>query len=486
MNKKKEISFYTKKTLNRNIILSIITNIMNIIFPLITFPYISKTLSIDVIGKYNFIDSVLNFFSIIAMLGTNCYAIREGAKLRENKELLNKFISELFIINLITVFLSYFFMFICVENITKLNQEKYFIYLFSIQMIFYVLSINWISIIYERYIFTTLQMLIFKILYVISIYLFVKKNDDFFPYLIITIIIQSSSHIVTMIYNKQFYKLQKISIKNCIIHLKPIFIILFSSLATSIYTSSDIIMLGFMTNSYIVGIYSFSVKLYNTLKIFLSSILSVSYPRASALYGKEGFSKVVQYAYDTTMIIMLPCIIGLMFISKRLISLIGNESYLVSSFSLYVLIIALPFSIVAWLQIQLILLPSRKDFKVLKITILTAILNIILNIILIPIFKEKATAFSTLIAEFVMFITLRYYGKNIYKINLINNNIKDAIVSCTFIIFVCIIIPKFVHMNDIIVLTITICISVLIYIATLFFRNNEIVINFLRKRRFII
>ena len=81
-----------KKVLNKNIILVILQNIIAILFPIITFPYISKTLSVETIGRFNFIESILNFLNLIAIFGINSYAVREGVRLREDKEQFNKLI----------------------------------------------------------------------------------------------------------------------------------------------------------------------------------------------------------------------------------------------------------------------------------------------------------------------------------------------------------------------------------------------------------
>lgn len=472
-----------KKVLNKNIILVILQNIIAILFPIITFPYISKTLSVETIGRFNFIESILNFLNLIAIFGINSYAVREGVRLREDKEQFNKLISELFFINIITTLFSYFLMFVCVEIISELHQERFYIYLFSIQIIFYVFSMDWILIIYEKYFFKTIQTFVFKFLYIFLLFLFVRKSSDLLSYIIITTIITIASYISVIIYNKNFYKLRRIHIKDCIYHFKPICILFIDSLTHMIYTGSDIILLGFMQTDYIIGIYSFSVKIYTTLRIFLACILLAAYPRVSFLYGTKEYKKIVQYIYDITMLLMLPCIVGLLLVSKKLIFLIGNKQYIKSIPSLHILTICLLFSIIAWIHSQLILLPSKKDFKILKSTILSAIVNIILNIIFIPILKERATAISTLISEFVMFILLQRNGKDVYQINFINKNIKDAIIGCIGIFIVCVIVPLIQKTSSHFVLIITILLSILVYITTLTIMKNEMIISLFKNKK---
>lgn len=95
------------KSLGINAVLNGIKNIMSVVFPLITFPYVSRVLQVENLGKYNFANSVNSYFILLAALGISTYAIREGAKYKGDREKISKFSSEIFSINICSMLISY-------------------------------------------------------------------------------------------------------------------------------------------------------------------------------------------------------------------------------------------------------------------------------------------------------------------------------------------------------------------------------------------
>ena len=86
-----------RKSLGVNALINSIRSVVNLIFPLITFPYVSRVLGVSGIGIYNFSSSIVSYFILIAALGINTYAVREGARLRENRSLISNFASQVFV-----------------------------------------------------------------------------------------------------------------------------------------------------------------------------------------------------------------------------------------------------------------------------------------------------------------------------------------------------------------------------------------------------
>ena len=80
-----------KKSLSINAVLNATRSVLNMLFPLITYPYITAVLSVDELGKYSFSLSIINYFALIAGLGVSSYAIREGARIRDDKKALSLF-----------------------------------------------------------------------------------------------------------------------------------------------------------------------------------------------------------------------------------------------------------------------------------------------------------------------------------------------------------------------------------------------------------
>ena len=140
-----------KKSLEINMILNAIKGIMRIIFPLITFPYVSKVLGVEGVGKYNFASSMVGYFIMFAGLGISTYAIREGAKIRENKQKSNQFISEIFSINLFSTLISYLLLAVLLCVWPVLQNYTILILILSIQIGFTTIGVEWIYSIFEDY-----------------------------------------------------------------------------------------------------------------------------------------------------------------------------------------------------------------------------------------------------------------------------------------------------------------------------------------------
>ncbi|KAA9233518.1 oligosaccharide flippase family protein, partial [Lactobacillus jensenii] len=144
-----------KKSLGFNGLLNGVRSALNLVFPLITFPYITRVLSVGSVGAYNFSNTYVGYFILLAGLGISTYAVREGAKYRDNREKLSKFASEIFAINLWSTVVSYVLLFMSLLIFRNLQTYLLFILIFSVQIFFTTVGIEWIYIINEDYSYIT-------------------------------------------------------------------------------------------------------------------------------------------------------------------------------------------------------------------------------------------------------------------------------------------------------------------------------------------
>ena len=237
------------KSLGRNIILNGFRNILNLLFPLVTFPYISRVLGVEEIGKYNFAQSAISYFLLIAGLGISSYAVREGAKYRNRKETFNIFASEILLCNVMSTIIAYIALFVCLYNIKKFKTYSCLMILFSIQIIFTTIGVEWVYSIYEEYEYITIRSIVFKIISIILILVFVRDQRDVNTYAAITVFSSVGSNFMNLIHSKTYFKIVKIHLKDCLKHVKPILIIFASNIAIMIYVYSDTTMLGFIPTS---------------------------------------------------------------------------------------------------------------------------------------------------------------------------------------------------------------------------------------------
>lgn len=433
-----------KKSLGVNAFLNGLRSVLNLFFPLITFPYVSRVLSVPGIGIYNFSNTYISYFILIAGLGISTYAVREGAKYRENKDKINDFVSQIFSLNMIATVIAYLLLFASLIIFKNLRNYISCILIFSLQILFTTLGTEWIYTIYEDYTYITVRSIVFKIISIVLLFLLVRRPEDYLIYAAITVFSAVGSNLLNFIHARNFVHIKLTTKTNWKYHLKPILIIFASSIAVTIYVSSDTTILGLLKNDYAVGIYSTSVKIYQIAQGLLSALLTVTIPRLAFLWGRRRISEynqVLSKVIDSLGILVLPAAVGLIMLSREVILIIASEKYLPSVNSLRIISWAIIFSIFSWIFSDCVLIPAKRENFVLRNTVITAIENIILNFILIPFLSYDGTSLSTVIAEFTVMIMNGYSCRDIIKPVIFKKdtlkNLLDSIIGCVGIVVIC-------------------------------------------------
>ena len=470
------------KSIGRNALINGIKTVLSVLFPLITMPYITRVLQVDNVGKFNFACSIMSYFYLIANLGIATYAVREGAKYRDNKELISKFASEVFTINVISALTSLVFLFGVAFGVSFIVPYRSLILVMSINIIFTTIGCEWILSIYEEYFFLAVRSIIFQIVSLLLMFVLVREQNDVIKYAIIGVISTSGSGLLNLSYVKKKCDL-KIVISNEIIkHVKPIMLIFANTITTTIYISSDTTILGIISGDYYVGIYSIATKVYSIIKSVIAAIIIVSIPRLSYYWGEKdraNFSELANNIFSVLITIGIPAMVGLFFVSPEIVMIIADKAFLPAYVSLRILSVSLLFSLFSWFYTSCILIPTKLESTVLASTISAAVINIALNIILIPRYNEHAAAFTTLVAEVVSLIMCAYFARKTFKPQMTIRNLSSVLVGSIYIVFVCYIIRLFVS-NSFLVLLLSILFSGIGYLAILVAMRNS-TLTILRK-----
>ena len=440
-----------EKSLGINVVINVIRNVVNIIFPLITFPYASRALGVNSIGIYNFSYSIVSYFLLIAALGISTYAIREGARYRNNKELLTEFASEIFSINMLSTIITYILMIVVLVNCKSIEKYIVTILIFSIQIFFTTIGVEWLFTICEEFSYITIVNMIFKVISVFLLFLFVRNQNDYNQYAAITVFAILGSNIFNMIHMRKRIKYKIVFRMNIKKHILPIMIIFASNIAVAIYVNMDVTMLGFMCNDYSVGIYSVAVKVYNVVKNILAAILIVYIPRLSASIGnnkRNEFKILANKVFNMVTMFLVPAVIGIIIFAKEIVLLVGGAEYERAKTALRILGVALFFAIFSWLFSQCILIPLKLERKVLMATIISAVVNVVLNLFLIPVWHENAAALTTVVSEFFSVVICGYYAIEYFKKENIVKNIAKVMLSSLFMTLLVCVLKK--NMNSII------------------------------------
>lgn len=481
-----------KKSLGINAFLNGLRSILNLLFPLITFPYVSRVLSVSGIGIYNFSNTYISYFILIAGLGIATYAVREGAKYRENKKDITEFSNQVFSINMIATVVAYLLLLVSLILFKNLNNYISCILIFSLQILFTTLGTEWLYTIYEDYSYITIRTILFKIVSIILLFLLVKTPKDYLVYAAITVFANVGSNLLNFIHARSFIKVQLTTKINWKKHLKPILVIFASALAVTIYVSSDTTILGLLKGNYAVGIYSTSVKIYQMAEGLLSAILTVTIPRLAFLWGQrktKEYNNVLAGVVNTLSILVFPAVIGLIMLSKEVVLIIASKKYLPSVNSLRIISWAIIFSIFAWIFSDCVLIPAKRENLVLRNTIVTAVENIILNFILIPFMSYDGTSLSTVIAECTVMIMNGYSCWDIIKPIILKKdtlkNLLDSIIGCVGIVVVCLL-CDFGFESMILKTIFSVVLSVIMYGAILVLLGNKNAYSMLDRAKIIL
>lgn len=468
-----------KKSIVLNAFLSILNSLMSILFPIITFPYITKIFTVECLGQFNFAKNFVDIFCIFAFFGIPTYAIREGAKVRNNQKRIEQLLSELFSIGLaislivssITILLAIFIPF--------LNSYLYLIFIFVLIIPLKMIGQEWIYYIYEDFKIISFISIGANILSIILMLLFVKTADDVYKYAIILVLATGGANILLFILARKYCKISVTFATNLKKHIKPILILFSTYVSIIIYNKTDLALLGVMCTDYDVGIYSVSSKIYTMVKTCLLALTGVLQARAVIYISENNNSKIKEFldnCFNMMLTILVPGILGLIFASHDIIEVISSPDYLNASNSLIILSFALFFSLFSTMQSSCILIPNKNEYITLKGTIIGAGVNLILNLILIYSWKEVGAAIATVVAEITVFIYYLKYTKKYYMYD--NLRRFFLIFCCGFIVILVIYLSNAIFEDLYIRLFFEIILSLILYLFVIIITNNQLLTFF--------
>lgn len=470
-----------KKSIKINAILNTCKQLCSVIIPLITIPYVSRVLQSTNYGKYNFSNSIVSYFALFAALGISNYAIREGATVRNNKNKIVTFAQEVFSINMIFTLISYMLLVVLLIISTKLKEYRLLIIIQSLSIMLTTLGADWINSIYEDYIYLTLRYIFIQILAVVSLFMFVQTSDDYINYAIIMLFASCGGNIFNIFYIRKYVHLKVIRKCNFKKHMKPILLLFFNAVAVTIYVNSDTTLLGIFKTQADVGIYSIASKIYTIIKQVINAVIIVTLPRLSLYLGEnriKQYKLLSQKIVNAICISAFPIMTGLLILSKEIIKIVGGISYIDGHLALKILSISLIFSIFAGYYCCCCLLPYKQEKICLIASIISALANIILNFIAIPLWGYNGAALTTLFSECIVFLIYFFKCKGYNRCDCDKKTILSTVIGCFLIAIICIFTKKFV-INTYICMILSVFLSGISYLMILVLTKNELVMSIL-------
>jgi Membrane protein involved in the export of O-antigen and teichoic acid len=396
-------------------VMNAILTMSSFIFPIITFPYVARILHASGTGKIDFATSVISYFGMFARLGIPSYGIKAVAKVRDDKEKLTKLVHELTIINLFMCLITYAVFAVSLLVVPKFRSMKALLIIISSIMFLNAIGIDWMYRGLEKYTYITTRSVLFKLIGLISMFMLVKNEEDYLIYGAITIFATSASDILNFINARKYISFKPRRDYDFRQHIKPVLIFFSMSVATTIYTNLDKVMLGFMKDDVAVGYYGAAVKIKNILLGLVTSASTVLLPRASYYVTKglmDDFYRILRKTMHFIVLCSVPiCIYFIIFADEGITLLSGTEygGAIVPMMILMPTLILIGITNVSGIQMMV---PLGMEKQVLYSEIIGAVIDLVLNALLIPKFAVVGAAIGTLAAEIGVTIYQMYAIKN--------------------------------------------------------------------------
>ncbi len=470
-----------KKSITKNYIYNLAYEILSLILPLITTPYISRILGAENIGIFSYTTSITAYFILFGSLGIAKYGQREIAYLQGDSNKYSRTFWEIAIVRFITMAISmiiFYFSFV--------TNEQYQIYytILLLELFASCLDISWFFQGLEEFKKTVLRNLIVKFISVISIFIFVKTSNDLHVYIWIYVLSIVIGNISLWTYLPKYLKKVDFKKLNILQHIKPTIALFIPQIAIQIYTVLDKVMIGtIITNKSEVGYYEQSQRVMKILLAIVTSLGTVMIPRMANTYINGNRVQLKEYlkrSFSYVYLLAFPMIFGIICVSKYFVPVFFGPNYdkvilLMGVISPIILIIGL--SNVIGSQY---LLPTKRQ-KEFTISVITgAIVNFIINMLLIRRFASVGACIGTVIAETTVTCVQLYFVRKEFNIKEIFKSAKNYVLSSLIMFVVCIIIGQLVH-NNMYSTILQVAIGAFVYGVCLLILKDELVYAMLDK-----
>lgn len=454
-------------TIKRNFVYNVSYQILAILLPLVTAPYISRTLGATAVGVYSYTHSVAYYFSMIAMLGISNHGNRSIAAVREDQEQLNYTFCCIYTLQVI----NFIIWIICYIGYALLivKENQLIVFLQSFYVISGIFDISWLFFGLEKFKLTVSRNIIIKIATVILMFALVHEPTDLWKYTLIMSGGTVCSQAYLWFYVKRYIRFTKVSIIDVIKNVRPVLILFIPVLCYSIYKFMDKIMLGNISTYAEVGYYQNAEKIVNIPMGVITALGTVMLPRMSNLIANNDLEKSEQYiriSFKVVTMIGSAIAFGLIGITDVLTPVFFGVDFLPTAPIISLLSISVFF--IAWANVirTQYLIPHNMDKIYLASTMIGAGLNLLINILLIPQYEAIGAAIGTIVAEFaLMFIQMIYIRKSLP----IGRYFKDVFPIILIGIFMAIIVRSIGRFMDVGIgtLIIQVCVGGGVYIALL-------------------
>lgn len=438
-------TYLKKNSLLKNSVFNVLYRISSLIFPLIYSAYVARIIFADGVGRVEYANNVISYFIMFAVFGLPAYGTREIAKRKSNQTDLNKIFTELFIVNFISTTFAIFIFIIFLLFNDRIYVNRYLFLCCSIPLFLNFINIDWFYAGEEEFAYIAYRSIVVKILMTFTIFVFVRKTEDYKVYALISGIATAGNYIFNIIHVRKFvqFDFKNIKLKS---HFKSASIFFFGEILSQLYSKVDILMLGLFCTASSIGYYVYGNKIAVIIIFICTSFASAFLPRLSYYYenDRNKFLNLVNLGIKVLLFLSIPLSVGLFLLSKDFVVLLYGEGFYSST---SVIRLLTPMIIIRALGdllcYQCVLSTGYEKIRI-PATIMAGITNILLNAILIPKFTHNGAAFASVIAEFVVNAIQFIYIKERLKFSISLRSLLQAVITSVLmgiVVYICLSFP---------------------------------------------
>lgn len=393
------------ESIKKNYLYSLGYQILNIIVPVFTIPYISRIFGAEGLGVYSYTSSIAQYFVLFALLGLNNYGTRAIAIVRDDFSKLNKTFSEIYAMQVVTGTLAVLFYYLYIVLSSDANYQLYFLIL-SLQVISAIFDVNWYFFGREKFQLTVIRNSVVKLSTLIAIFALVHSPEDLWLYLFIHVLSIFISAIVLWPAILKEVKLVRVSFRDVVYHFKPNLIMFIPVIAISVYKYMDKIMLGCYSITE-TGYYENVEKILSVSLGLITALGTVMLPRMSNLVAKKEEGTAVRYitkSMEFAMFLSIALACGMFAIAPEFVPIYFGKGFERCIVILQMLVVSA--IITSWANVirTQYLIPFKRDNIYVYSVIAGALTNFGLNIIFIRLYGAIGAVIGTISAESIVAI----------------------------------------------------------------------------------
>lgn len=381
--------------------------VSNYIINLILFPYCARVLGVERFGTTTFVQNVVEYFVFFSMMGITHIGVREIAK-QKGKRNISQCYSSLLVLNLIYTAISLLVFVPLVFLIDRFIELKTLFLLGAVNILFSTFKVEWLFRGIEDFRYITIRNIVIKVVYVLSVFVFVNSSDDYALFYCLTVLMTVANATINYVYSRHIvnFTLKGITPFK---YLKSSLSLGVYSILTSMYTTFNVIYLGMVWNDVQVGYYTTAIKLYTVIVGFYSAFTGVMLPRLSSILSNDDekqYMMLLDKSFSLFYTIAIPCIAILVVLAPEVITLLAGHQYEASINMSRIVIPVLFFVGLGQILAFQVLIPRGMDKATLQASIVGAVVGVAFNLWLTSVYGAIGTCITVLMTE--VCVTLFY------------------------------------------------------------------------------